>query len=238
MERINKYLSSHYSCSRREAETLIQKAWVSVNNKVLKDMGYLVQKKDQVVLAKKALEFLKAKQSIFLHKPVGYVSSQAEKNQTPAISLVVPKNFMGPGHPPLKINPKGFAPAGRLDKDSSGLLILTQNGKLAGKIISPDSRIEKEYIVRVKGALNLEKIKKLRFGLTLDGRKLKRAKVSQISRNRLCFILKEGRKQQIRRMCQSVDLQVLSLKRIRIGGLKLGSLPLGQWKFLKDESMI
>ena len=84
----------------------------------------------------------------------------------------------------------------------------------------------------------MEKIKKLRFGLTLDGRKLKRAKVNQISKNRLCFILKEGRKRQIRRMCQLVDLQVLSLKRVRIGGLKLGSLPLGKWKFLGDESMI
>ena len=196
-------------------------------------MPYLVQKQDKVRLDKKALNFLEKKQTIIINKPKGYVSGQAENKHKPAITLVVAKNFTGPGPCP-KIQHKGFAPAGRLDEDSTGLLILTQNGFLAKKIIGPHSDIEKEYQVKVSGQLTDEKIKKLCFGLYLDGKQLKKAQVTRISKDKLCFILKEGRKRQIRRMCHLVNLQVISLKRVRIGSLKLGSLPSGCWRLLKN----
>ena len=236
-KRINKYLSDRNFCSRREAEELVLKGWVEVNGRTLKELSYLVQKKDEVCLNKKALSFLKKKQTIIINKPRGYVSGQAENKHKPAITLVVAKNFVGPGLCP-KIHHKGFAPAGRLDEDSSGLLILTQNGILARKIIGPHAEIEKEYRVKVEGGVTHEKIKKLCFGLHLDGRKLKRASVSQTSKNELCFILKEGRKRQIRRMCHLVNLQVTSLERVRIGSLKLGSLSPGCWRFLENQHTI
>src|SRR5690606_18371584 len=129
--------------------------------------------------------------------------------------------FHGGPNPP-RIRYEGFAPAGRLDIDSTGLLILTQNGKLAKSIISPDSLIEKEYIVKVEGRITKEKIETLRFGLKLDGKALKKAKVEQIGKDTLNFILVEGKKRQIRRMCELVDLKVTALKRIRIGKIELG----------------
>ncbi len=235
-KRINKYLSNRYFCSRREAEELVLKGWVKVNGKTLRELSYLAQKEDEVCLNKKALIFLKKKQTIFINKPRGYVSGQAERKHKPAITLVVAKNFAAPGPCP-KIQHKGFAPAGRLDEDSNGLLILTQNGFLAKKIIGPHSDVEKEYRVKVSGPLTPEKIKKLCFGLHLDGKKLKKAQVTQISKNELRFILKEGKKRQIRRMCHLVNLQVISLERIRIGSLKLGSLPSGCWQLLENHQI-
>ncbi len=234
-KRINKHLSDHNFCSRREAEDLILRGWVKVNGQTLKDLSYRVQKNDEVHLNRKALNFLRKKQSVIINKPRGYVSGQAENKHISVMTLVVAKNFAGPGLCP-KIHRKGFAPAGRLDEDSSGLLILTQNGILARKIIGPHSDMEKEYQVKVSGHLTHEKIKKLCFGLQLDGRKLKKTQVNQTSNNELRFILKEGRKRQIRRMCYLVGLQVISLKRVRIGTLKLGSLPTGCWRLLDKHS--
>ena len=150
--------------------------------------------------------------------------------------MLISKKFYG--KQPPKIQHNGLAPAGRLDIDSTGLLILTQNVQLAKKVISPDSPVEKEYIVYVKGEITDDKVKKLCFGLSLDGRKLKRAKVTQEGKNKLRFILKEGRKRQIRRMCDQVDLKVTSLKRIRIGNLKLGKLPPGQWRLMKHNERV
>ena len=235
-KRINKYLADDYFCSRREAEELISKKWVEVNGKVLLQLSYLVRPQDKVFLNRKALLFLRKKQTIVINKPRGYVSGQPESGQRPAITLVVSKKFAGSGLCP-RIRHRGFAPAGRLDEDSSGLLILTQNGFLARKIIGPHSEVEKEYEVKVNGRLTHKKIKRLSFGLYLDGKPLKPARVTQKSKNKLCFVLKEGRKRQIRRMCYLVDLEVTSLKRTRIGALKLGSLPSGFWRLLENHQI-
>jgi 23S rRNA pseudouridine2604 synthase len=236
-KRINKYLADRGLCSRREAEDLILKGWVKVNGEILESLSYKVKANDKVTLSEEVEGFLKAKLTIVIHKPIGYVSAQAEEDYKPAITLATSQNYFGKDQPP-KIFYKGFAPAGRLDIDSTGLLILTQNGNLAKKIIAPDSETEKEYLIKVKGEINPEKIQKLIFGLTLDGRKLKKAQIQQVSTNQLNFILKEGRKRQIRRMCELVDLQVLALKRIRIGHLKLGNLPVGMWRVLKHSEKI
>jgi 23S rRNA pseudouridine2604 synthase len=145
---------------------------------------------------------------------------------------------------------RGLAPAGRLDIDSTGLLVLTQDGRVARQLIGEDSEVEKEYLVRVslvkaKDAANrnmqtpdvqksfpLEKLNLLRHGISLDGQALKRAQVDWQNPEQLRFVLKEGKKRQIRRMCEAVGLHVTGLKRVRIGNVKLGQLPVGQWRFL------
>lgn len=216
---------------------MIAKGWIRVNGDILKEPGYQVQEKDIVEWDHKAESHIKAKKTIIINKPLGYVSAQAEDDYIPAIRLTTPENYYGKENPP-KIFHKGFAPAGRLDIDSTGLLILTQNGKIAKKIIGPTSNIEKEYVVLVDGEITKEKLKTLSYGLSLDGRKLKKAKVTKEEDQKLRFVLIEGKKRQIRRMCQLVDLKVTSLKRVRIGRLKLGHLPLGSWRLLKDSEKI
>lgn len=238
--RLSKRMSELGMCSRREADTLIEQGLVLVNGQVVSQLGSKVHPTDKVELLKKGQSQLDQKVTLIIHKPVGYVSAQAEKDYKPAIKLVTKSNQMEDDvkaniH---KWNLKSFAPAGRLDIDSKGLLILTQDGKVAKKIISPDSKIEKEYIVKVKGNVTESCIKKLCYGLTLDGKKLKRAKVSVLRENLLKFILIEGKKRQIRRMCDAVDLKVISLKRVRIGNLRLGNLKEGQWRQLRKDETI
>lgn len=235
-KRINKYLADRGLCSRREAESLIEKGWVKVNGEVLKNLGYKVSPKDKVEVDEKAQKHLKNKLTLIIHKPLGYVSAQAEDDYQPAIRLVKPENHFGKRAP--RISLQGFAPVGRLDIDSTGLLILTQNGKLAKSIIGPTANVEKEYVVLVNGDITQEKVKKLCYGLSLDGKKLKKAVVKQEEKQKLRFILTEGKKRQIRRMCELVDLEVTSLRRVRIGRLKLGALPLGQWRLLKDNERV
>lgn len=235
--RINKYLADKGLCSRREADELIEKGWVLVNGEVLKELGYKVQPKDRVTVSDKVENHLSKKMTLLIHKPLGYVSSQAEDGYEPAIRLTVPENFFGKGRPP-RISHKGFAPLGRLDIDSTGLLLLSQDGKLAKAIIGPQTTIEKEYVVLVKGDITSDKIKKLCFGLSLDGKALKKAQVTQEEKQKIRFILREGKKRQIRRMCELVGLDVTSLKRVRVGKLKLGDLPLGHWRLIKKTERI
>ena len=130
---------------------------------------------------------------------------------------------------------RGVATAGRLDIDSHGLLVLTQDGRISRRIIGENTSIEKEYIVRIEGKLNSTGFKKLNHGLELDGKPLKPAKVNWFKNDYLCFILKEGKKRQIRRMCELVGVKVTNLKRVRVGNVLLGNLPKGQWRYLGDN---
>jgi 23S rRNA pseudouridine2604 synthase len=130
---------------------------------------------------------------------------------------------------------KGLAPAGRLDIDSTGLLVLTQDGRVAKQLIGDDSDVEKEYLVRVEGRLDERGLALLNHGLSLDGKKLRPARVTWQNADQLRFILKEGRKRQIRRMCELVGLNVVGLKRVRIGRVRLGELPLGQWRYVRED---
>lgn len=178
--------------------------------------------------------------TVLLNKPVGFVSGQPEKGYTPAVALITPENYWkaGAGAPPQRLSPiSGLAPAGRLDIDSQGLLVLTQDGRIARMLIGGDGKIDKEYLVHVKGALDDEKLRLLNHGLTLDGKPLRPAQVTVLHPQELKFILWEGRKRQIRRMCALVGLEVVRLKRVRIGRVTLSSLPCGKWRFLGDGEM-
>lgn len=221
-------------CSRREADAFIEKGWVEVDGVIIDRLGTKVNDNQQVRLLPLAKASQQAKLTVLLNKPVGFVSGTPEKDYKPAASLVTVKNC---AHKP----PAGFsgnktldslAPAGRLDIDSQGLLVLTQDGRIARTLINPDSTIEKEYLVRIEGPVTEQKLARLRHGLMLDGRKLKPAKIRQINNEQLQFILSEGRKRQIRRMCELVDLEITRLQRVRIGKVRLGNLPPGKWRTL------
>jgi 23S rRNA pseudouridine2604 synthase len=173
--------------------------------------------------------------TILLHKPVGYVSGQPEKGYEPAVVLVRPENHWAKDPSSRVFRPdqlRGLAPAGRLDIDSHGLLVLTQDGRVARQIIGQDSEVDKEYIVRVSGEINEAGMARLRHGLWLDDRPLQPAGIEQTGPGELRFVLHEGRKRQIRRMCDLVGLRVTGLRRIRIGRILLGNLPSGQWRYL------
>jgi len=186
-------------------------------------------------LLEKANNNLQTQFSIIYHKPVGIVSGQAQENETPAIALIKDNNKSGEG--PDFPSGKTIPPVGRLDKDSRGLLILSEDGILARNLIGPESKIEKEYFVKVHGTINDKKIAKLQFGLSLDGRQLKRAIVRQIDDDCLNFILKEGRNRQIRRMCAKVGLEVYDLYRVRIGNIEIGDLKEGFWRNLNQQEV-
>lgn len=237
--RLSKLMAQRGICSRREADVFIEQGLVIVDGQVINQLGTKVSPNVEIKLAAKASRQQNKLATIILNKPIGYVSAQAEDGYEPAIVLLTRENQCGDSK--LKLRPehlKGLAVAGRLDIDSQGLLLFTQDGRIAKKIIGENGKVEKEYIVRVGGSLPEDKLQLLRHGLSLDGKPLKPAKVEWINRDQLRFVLTEGRKRQIRRMCEAVGLRILGLKRVRIGKLKLGHLPEGKWRFLESNESI
>lgn len=237
--RLSKRMSELGLCSRREADDWIAKGWVRVDGVVIAELGSKVLPHQKVTIEQQAQAQQARLVTVLINKPMAYVSGQAEDGYKPAMVLVRPENRWAEDQTPIQFSAaqlKSLVPAGRLDIDSVGLLVLTQDGRIAKHLIGEDSQIEKEYLVRVKydkpGRLPEHELKRLNHGLSLDGRALKPAKVRWRNDDQLCFILREGKKRQIRHMCEMVGLQVLGLKRIRIGGVKLGNLPVGQWRYL------
>lgn len=224
-------------CSRREADEYILKGWVQVNGQVTREKGMRITEKDVITLAPQARQQQAGRVTILLHKPVGYVSAQPEKGYRAAAELIVPQNQWSEDKSGIRFNERhkyGLAPAGRLDIDSVGLLVLTQDGRIAKQLIGDQSGIEKEYLVRVTGKISDNGLRLLNHGLSLDGEKLRPAKVTWQNDDQLRFILKQGKKRQIRRMCELVGLHVVGLKRIRMGKVQLGKLPPGKWRYLRE----
>lgn len=235
--RLSKLMSQRGICSRREADELIAKGLVRVNGEVQRELGVKVDPNAKIDLEPEAERWLDKKVTIILNKPAGYVSGQPEKGYRPAVELITSQN-QDPTDRSQKFSPqhlKGLAPAGRLDIDSKGLLVFTQDGVLAKALIGAETKIEKEYLVRVQGQYDENTLKLLRHGLSLDGQPLKPAKVEKLNEDQLRFVLREGKKRQIRRMCEAVGLQVTGLKRVRIGRVLLGGLPEGQWRYLRSN---
>jgi 23S rRNA pseudouridine2604 synthase len=236
--RLSKLMSEQGLCSRREADDYIAKGWVKVDGVTVSELGTKILPTQKITLERAAQARQEGRVTILLHKPVGYVSGQAEEGYKPAILLLDASTHWEKDTSPLRFHRSqllGLAPAGRLDIDSTGLLVLTQDGRVARQLIGEDSPIEKEYLVRVQGKLVGNGLALLNHGLSLDGKKLKPAKVSWQNEDQLRFILKEGKKRQIRRMCEMVGLKVTALKRVRIGKVRLGDLPQGQWRYLRPE---
>jgi len=258
----------HIDLGRREADAWIEQGWVRVNGQVA-GMGMQVTPADRITVDKAAEQKQQQQVTILLHKPMGYVSGQAEDGHQPAMTLIQQDRHWKGDASRTRFHPsqlRGLAPAGRLDIDSTGLLVLTQDGRVARQLIGEDSVMEKEYLVRVAytGAANraaessaaatygrlqeiderdavrsdvqsvfpAEQLALLRHGLSLDGQPLQPAQVDWQNPEQLRFVLTEGKKRQIRRMCEQVGLKVLGLKRVRIGRILLGTLPAGQWRYL------
>ena len=253
--RLNKRMADLGLCSRREADEWIARGWVRVNGEPAV-MGMPVAPDAQVEVLPQARHQQAGQVTILLHKPMGYVSGQPEDGHEAAATLIgAPSQWRGDARHPAdgrRFAPehtRGLAPCGRLDIDSVGLLVLTQDGRIARQLIGESSDIEKEYLVRVHYAPNgphgsgvvtqnvqavfpADQLARLRHGLSLDDQPLKPAEVEWMNPEQLRFILKEGKKRQIRRMCEQVGLHVVGLKRIRIGNVVLGNLPVGQWRYL------
>ena len=260
--RLNKRMAELGLASRREADDWIARGWVKVNGTVAA-MGMQVTPDARIEVAKQAQGQQANQVTILLNKPMGIVSGQAEDGHQPAITLIQPRNRWADDNARFFFHPRqlqSLVPAGRLDIDSIGLLVLTQDGRVARQLIGEDAVMEKEYLVRVttlgssrpggggdalefihendpvstnvQAVFPASQLERLRHGLSLDGQALKPAKISWQNPEQLRVILTEGKKRQIRRMCELVGLKVVGLKRVRIGKVMLGNLPLRQWRYL------
>ncbi|MNK15714.1 Ribosomal large subunit pseudouridine synthase F [compost metagenome] len=231
--RINKWLGQTGVCSRREAEALIAAGMVTIDGESVTDAGRKIEPGQTLTLNDRGEAALASGVTILIHKPLGYVSGQPEPDKIPAVRLLTAENLVGEGTPPAE--DASLPPIGRLDEDSRGLLMLSSDGVVAKAVIGPQSKLDKEYLVRIEGDVTEKKLALLRRGLMLDGRILKYARVSRMEQNRLRFILTEGRNRQIRRMCEMVDLEVVDLLRIRVGPIHLNNLPEGRWRMITNE---
>ncbi|NMM26872.1 MAG: rRNA pseudouridine synthase [Glaciimonas sp.] len=240
--RLSKRMSELGLCSRREADEWIERGWVRVDGAIVSVLGSKVMPGQKITVERQASAEQSKRVTILINKPMGYVSGQAEDGYTPAIALVKADTRWQEDAAPEKFHPtqlRSLVAAGRLDIDSVGLLVLTQDGRIAKHLIGSDTSVEKEYLVRVKygkpGKLPEDQLKRLNHGLMLDGKPLLPAKVKWQNEDQLSFTLREGKKRQIRRMCDIVGLEVLGLKRVRIGNITLGDLPTGEWRYLRAD---
>lgn len=236
--RLSKLMSERGLCSRREADGYIEQGLVFVDGRRVSELGTKVDPDCAIRLDTQAHTQQAERVTILLHKPVGYVSGQPEPGYEPAVALIRADTRWAADRAARRFERahlRSLAPAGRLDIDSTGLLVLTQDGRIAKQLIGDDTGVEKEYLVRVEGRLDDKGLALLNHGLSLDGRKLRPARVAWQNADQLRFILREGRKRQIRRMCELVGLRVAGLKRVRIGRVRLGELPLGQWRYLRAD---
>lgn len=250
--RISKLLAERGLCSRREADLYIQQGLVLLDGRPVTELGSRAHPSQTVALAEGARLQQAQRITVILNKPIGHVSHADDDGRyPPAVALITAerqwvdartagptRGAQTPGPAGAKrsgrLETRGLAPAGRLDIDSTGMLVLTQDGRVARQLIGEDTAIEKEYLVRVQGRLDAAGMALLNHGLSLDGRALRPAKVSWQNEDQLRFVLREGRQRQIRRMCELVGLTVTGLRRVRIGRIPLGALPVGQWRLLTE----
>lgn len=233
--RISKLLSQRGICSRRDADAFLARGLVLLDGEPVTQLGVKALPSQDLRLAPTAVAELARDVTVLFHKPLGIVSGQAEDGYTDAASLIKPETHWPDDPAPIRWHPahrEHLAPAGRLDVDSTGLLVLTQNGAIAKQLIDGSGTMEKEYFVRFAGVLSPHGLKLLNHGLRMDNRQLRHAVVTEEGTDTLKFLLREGRKRQIRRMCEAVGLRVVALKRTRIGNVTLGKLPYGTWRYL------
>ena len=217
--RLQKFLASAGVCSRRKGERFIKEGRVKVNGISALELGTKVDSdKDFIELDGQPVSVKFKPIYIALNKPKGYVSSCYQKNQKTVTDLVD--------------IPERVYPVGRLDKNSTGLLLLTNDGHLHYRLSHPSFNHEKEYEVTVAKPLLEGALRKLAQGLPLMGTKTRPARVKRISSQCFLIVLQEGKNRQIRRMLRKVGNQVTDLKRIRIANIKLGSLPAGRWRYI------
>ncbi|MBP3706101.1 MAG: rRNA pseudouridine synthase [Clostridia bacterium] len=227
--RLQKHLSECGIASRRKAEELIEQGKVKVNGRIAVLGDKIDPKRDKVTVRGKTVIPVNKKVYIMLHKPRGFVTTMKDERDRKCVSDLV-----------RDVGVKVF-PVGRLDRNSEGLLIMTNDGELANILTHPSSHVNKTYRVTVGGAVDDEQLKRLCSGIELDGTMTLPCDVfvmeRKLDRTVLGFIIHEGRNRQIRRMCEAVKLEVIRLKRTEIAGVKLGMLPQGSWRHLNEREM-
>lgn len=236
--RLAKRISAMTGCSRRQADEWIENGWVSVDGATVTTLGSRVHPNARVEIKDEASKHHSESVTILLNKPADVDGEANGKGNNPLLQLIRSENRWAEDDSRKAFKPshlRGLALAGKLDAGTSGMVVLTQEGSVARRITGDETRLEKEYLVRVDDELTPEGLALLAHGLELDAVKLKRAQVSWQNEQQLRFVLHENRKQQIARMCEQVGLRVLGIKRIRIGSVSLGKLPPGQWRYLRDD---
>ncbi|MBT3864567.1 rRNA pseudouridine synthase [Candidatus Peregrinibacteria bacterium] len=235
--RLNKFLAQSGLTSRRKADQLIEKGEVFVNGKCITRLGTIIDpSKDKVILGDKILdkqpiELKKRFKYLAINKPEGYVTTLEDPHNETTIMDLVPK----------RLAKEGLKPIGRLDKNSEGLIVLTNDLEFINEMTHPKYEKEKEYFVIIKGKLTTAEQEQLEKGILLEGKKTLPCKINprerQKTKTRLTITLREGRKRQIRKMFQHLNHHVLYLQRIRIGDLKLGPLKKGQSELINKECL-
>lgn len=221
--RINKYLSTHGYCSRREADRLVEKGKVFINGRVAK-LGDKIEDGDDVRVEGRDRKKKPKKIYIFFHKPVGLITTTDRRKKDNIMDWI-------------DIEERVY-PVGRLDVESSGLMLLTNDGILANRLMHPRYEHEKEYVVTVDKPIKMIDIGRLQSGVELKDGPTLPTKVRKLGPNRFAIILREGRNRQIRRMCGAIGYKVVALKRTRIGTLKMiSSYPSGRWRHLTEKEV-
>lgn len=220
--RINHFLALNNFCSRRQADNLIKQKQVRINNRIAV-LGDKVNEKDIVKLSAGAQKLSKQYAYIAYNKPAGIETHASNKNQRDINTV-------------LKLKTRLF-PIGRLDKDSHGLIILTNDGRITDKLLNPKYEHEKEYVIEVNKPLSADFEKRMGSGIQLDDFKTKKCVVKQTGEKLFRIILTEGKKRQIRRMCEALNYRVVDLKRTRIMNVRLGNMQAGQYRQIKNEEL-
>lgn len=235
LPRLAKLVSELTQCSRREADTWIENGWVTVDGIVVNRLGARVSPKAQIEVKASAGRHRSESVTVILNQPLGepYASAGAA-----VVSLIRPETHWaadGSRGRPEGSALRGLAVVGKLAADEHGMLVLTQDGSTARRLTGGAARLENEYHLRVEGEMVADGLQRLRSGLTLDRIKLGRSQVSWLGERQLRFVVFENRKRQIQRMCELVGLRVTDIKRVRIGGVSLGRLPPGRWRYLRPD---
>ena len=225
--RLQKYMAECGVASRRRAEEMILEGKVAVNGQVITQMGVQVEEGDEVMVEGKIIRPEAQKHYVIYHKPAGEVTTVSD----PEGRACVLDHF--------RDYPVRLYPVGRLDYDSEGLLLLTNDGALTEKMLHPSHQVDKTYLARVTAHVSMDAVRKLRAGVMLDDHKTSPAKVRIVKEETFATVvlvtIHEGRNRQVRRMFEEVGHQVLQLRRVRFGPLELGDLPRGQWRELTTE---
>ena len=224
MDRINKYIASCGVCSRRKAEEYVLSGRVKVNDIIIKDLAYKVKEEDIIKIDDNIINKEEKKVYIMLNKPKGYVTTSHEQFGRKSVLDLIDEDVR-------------VYPIGRLDMYTEGLLLLTNDGNFANKLMHPKNKIDKKYIVTSKEKITQNQKELLESGVNIGDYITRPAKVNILTNNQFEIIISEGKNRQVRRMCEAVRVNLTNLKRIQIGNINLGNLQTGKYRYLSDEEI-